>query len=78
MLEFCRGNVNQCEERIIHKRVLSDVLLDIINSGYGISKNIINETQFKKPKLKPDENSIFKILQENNTNTDDISLDDIE
>ena len=47
MLEFCRGNVNQCEERIIHKRVLSDLLLDIIKSGYGVSKNIINETQFK-------------------------------
>ena len=76
--ECCRGNDNQCEERIIHKRVLSDVLLDIINSGYGINNNIINETQFKKLKLKPDENSIFKILQENNTNADDISLDDIE
>ena len=76
--ECCRGNDNQCEERIAHKRVLSDVLLDIINSGYGINKKIINETQFKKLKLKPDENSIFKILQVYDTNTDDISPDALD
>ena len=52
--------------------------MDIINSGYGINKKIINETQFKKLKLKPDENSIFKILQVYDTNTDDISPDALD
>ena len=61
-MECNRNNENQLGERIIHKRVLSDVLLDIINNGFGCNNKIINETQFKKLKLRPDERTIFKIL----------------
>jgi len=35
--------------------------LDIINLGFGVNGKIINEDQFKKLKLKPNENT-FKIL----------------
>jgi len=35
--------------------------LDIINLGFGVKGKIINEDQFKKLKLKPNENT-FKIL----------------
>ena len=61
-MECNRSNVNQLGERMIHKRVLSDVLLDIINYRFGCKNKIINETQFKKLKLMPDERTIFKIL----------------
>jgi hypothetical protein len=43
-------------------------LLDIINNGFRSNNKIINETQFKKLKLRPDERTIFKIL--NNGETD--------
>ena len=37
---------------MIHKRVLSDVLLDIVNHGFWCNNKIINKSQFKKIKLK--------------------------
>ena len=69
-MECKRTNENQLGERIIHKRVLSDVLLDIINNGFWYNNKIINESQFKNLKLKPDETSIFKIL--NNEEQDNV------
>ena len=56
---------------MIHKRVLSDVLLDIINNRFWSNNKIINETQFKKLKLKPDERTIFKILSNDEEEIDD-------
>ena len=70
-MECNRTNKNQLGERLIHKRVLSDVLLDIINNGFGCNNKIINESQFKKLKLRPDERTIFKIL-----NNDEKEIDD--
>ena len=49
---------------------------DIINNGFGFNNNIINESQFKKLKLKPDEGTIFKIIcndNNDNNNNDDIN-----
>lgn len=74
-MECNRSNENQIAEGMIHKRVLSDVLLDIINNGFGFNNNIINESQFKKLKLKPDEGTIFKIIY--NDNNDNNNNDDI-
>ena len=73
-MECNRTNENQLGERLIHKRVLSDVLLDIINNGFGCNNKIINESQFKKLKLRPDERTIFKILNNDEQEIDD-SLD---
>ena len=61
-LECNRNNRNQNKERIIHKRVLSDILLEIINSGFGQNLKIIRLDQYKKLKNKQNENTIFKIL----------------
>ena len=47
-------NNNQLGEGLIHKTVLSGVLLDIINNGFGYNNKIINYSQYKKLKLKPD------------------------
>ena len=40
--------------------------MNIIKMGFSINNKIITEDQFKKLKLKPHENSIFKILDNNN------------
>ena len=42
--------------------------MNIINMGFGINNKIITDNQFKKLKLKHHENSIFKILDNNNEN----------
>ena len=52
-------------ERIIYKKLLSDILMDIIRMGFGVNNKIITEDQYKKLKLKPHENSIFSILYNN-------------
>ena len=65
-LECNRTNSNQLGERIINKKVLSDILMNIINMGFGVNNKIITEDQFKKLKLKPHESSIFKILDNDN------------
>ena len=57
-LECNRSNINQRTIRIILKQLLSDVLLDIIILVFGVNGKIINEDQFKKLKLKPNENTI--------------------
>ena len=51
---------------MIHKRVLSDILLDIINCRFWYNNKIINESQFKKLKLKPDEGTRFRISSNDN------------
>ena len=71
-MECNRTNENQLGERMIHKRVLSDALLDIINNGFGCNNKIINESQFKKLKLRKDERNIFKILS--NDDHDNINI----
>ena len=39
--------------------------MDIIRIGFGVNNKIIIEDQYKKLKSKPHENSIFKILDNN-------------
>ena len=63
---FNWSNENQLGEKLIHKRVLSDILLDIINSRFWYNNKIINESQFKKLKLKPDEGTRFRISSNDN------------
>jgi hypothetical protein len=46
-MEYNLSNEIQLGKRLIHNRVLSDVLLDIINSGFGYNNKIINESQLK-------------------------------
>ena len=63
-------------EGLIHKRVLSDVLLDIINNGFVFHYQKINYSQYKKfLKLKPDESSIFKLLYDYNNDINDNNND---
>ena len=62
-LECNRSNANQKSERIIHKQVLSDVLLELINLWKGDNLTIIRADQFNKLKNKPNEKSIFKIME---------------
>lgn len=62
-LECNRNNPNQKSERIIHKQVLSDVLLELINLGIGDNLTIIRADQFNKLKNKPNEKTIFKIME---------------
>ena len=69
-MESKRTNENQLEEKY-HKRLLSDVLLDIINNGFGCNNKTINESQFKNLKLKPDERIIFKIINNDEQDIDD-------
>lgn len=47
---------------MIHKRLLSEILYNIINYGFAFNNKIINKPQFKKLKLKPDERPTFKII----------------
>ena len=42
-MECNKSNQNQNLEWLIHKRVLSDILLDIINNGFRFNNKIINE-----------------------------------
>lgn len=48
--------------------------MDIINLGFGVNGKIINEDQFKKLKLKPNENTIFKILFSEDNDGNEIFL----
>ena len=67
-MDYNWSNENQLGERLIYKRILSDVLLDIINSGFWYNNTIINESKFKNVKLKPDEGNILS--NDNNDNND--------
>ena len=62
-LECNRNNANQKSERIIHKQVLSDLLLELINLGIGDNLTIIRADQFNKLKNKSNEKTIFKIME---------------
>ena len=64
-LECIRTNNNQMGERFINKKVLYDIPMDIIRKGFWVNNKIITEDQYKKLKLKPYENYIFKILDKN-------------
>ena len=55
---------------------MSDVLLNIINAGFGVNEKIITQELYEKLKLKPSESSIFKILE--TQNDDDKNTDDNE
>ena len=48
-------------ERIFLKKVLSDVLSELIDLGFWINLKIIGTETFKELKNKPNENIIFKI-----------------
>jgi len=55
---------------MIYKRVLSDVLFDVVNEGFGCDNKIINEAQLKKLKLMV-KKTIFKILSNDESDTGD-------
>ena len=48
---------------IFHKTVLFNILLELIDHGFGINLKIISSELFKKLKNKPNENLIFKIKE---------------
>ena len=80
-LECGRSNRNQSSEKIIHKRHLSDVLLEIINSGFGKNLKIITSEQFKKLGNVVSERKIFKIMESNDfeeSDENDESIEDFE
>ena len=80
-LECGRSNRNQSSEKIIHKRHLSDVLLEIINSGFGKNLKIITSEQFKKLGNIASERKIFKIMESNDfeeSDENDESIEDFE
>ena len=43
----------------------------MINNGFGCNNKTINESQFKNLKLKPDESTIFKIINNDEQDIDD-------
>ena len=71
-----RTNKNQLSEKIIHKKVLSDVLLNIIKARFGVNGKIKTQELYERLKLKSSENSIFKILE--TQNDDDKNTDNNE
>ena len=71
-------NNNNNSETIVHKYLLSDVLLELINLGIGENLKIIKEEKFKKLKNKPNENTIFKFIERflNEENAEDDEKDE--
>ena len=54
--------------------MLSDVLLNVINSNFALNLYVLNEAQYNRLKKKPSEKEIFKIInneKENNSDKDD-------
>ena len=51
--DFSKANIEPI------KNLYGEGKINIINSGFGYNNKIINESQFKKLKLKPDEGTIF-------------------
>ena len=74
-LECNRNKDNQKSKRIIHKQVLSDLLLKFINLVIGDNLTIIRADQFNKLKNKPNEKTIFKIM-EHFLNDNDLSCNE--
>ena len=58
-----RNNRNNNDNKMVIKYKLSDILLELIENGYGINNKYIKYDQIKKLKSISNEEDIFKFLE---------------